>query len=127
HHDGLPFVRPSRTAMRRRIIDHRSLAFRILPLLAIDEAILAESLANPSLFPLLEVFLNRGEALESERGYIDAWLNRPGVRALFSPPKTMTAEWEETYSLDGFPVSKFLRILPLDEYQASSGTSISCL
>jgi hypothetical protein len=39
-------------------------------------------------------------------------VNRPGVRALVSPPKTLTVKWEETYSLDGFPVSKFLRILP---------------
>lgn len=74
--------------------------------------ILAEFAASPSLFSLLEFYLTWGEAKESERAYIDAWLDKPGIRALVSPPKPLTSEWQKTYSLAEFPVSKFLRILP---------------
>jgi hypothetical protein len=74
--------------------------------------ILAEFLASPSLFSLLEFYLTWDEAKESEKAYIFSWLNKPGIRALVSPPKPLTVEWQKTYSLAEFPVSKFLRILP---------------
>lgn len=78
--------------------------------------ILAESLANPSLFSDLEFYLTwehgRNVNQLAIKDYVEPWLRRPGVRALVSPPKALTVKWEETYSLAGFPVSKFLRILP---------------
>jgi KAP family P-loop domain len=85
---------------------------KFIALTSVYPEILVESLVNPSLFRLLEFYLTWGEAKEGEKDYIESWLNKPGVRALVCPPKTLTVEWEEKCSLDGFPVSKFLRILP---------------
>jgi hypothetical protein len=78
--------------------------------------ILDEYLADDSFFQDLEFYLTwektRNVNQLAIKGHVEPWLRRPGVRALVSPPKTLTVEWDETYSLQNFPVSKFLRILP---------------
>lgn len=78
--------------------------------------ILTDSKANDSFFEELEFYLTWGKTksvsqLASDVS-IEQWLQRPGVRALIDPPKTLTAAWKNTYSLGRFPVSKFLRVLP---------------
>ena len=83
-----------------------------LPSQACIPDILAESLANPSFFSDLETYLTWDTVKEGEKDYLEYWLNKPGVRTLVSPPKKLTVEWDETFSLRGFPTSKFLRILP---------------
>jgi hypothetical protein len=78
--------------------------------------ILAESLANDDFFRDLEFYLTWEKTKDVDQlggnDYVERWLRRPGVRALVSPPAALTGEWAKTYSLDGFPVSKFLRVLP---------------
>jgi len=78
---------------------------------------LAESVADPSFFQKLEFYLTWGKTgmqkniADADKNYVERWL-RPGVRALVTPPKTLTAAWANTYSLERFPVSKFVQILP---------------
>jgi hypothetical protein len=77
---------------------------------------LAESLANASFFRNLELYLTWENTTTGEnlalKDYLEGWLRRPGVRGLVAPPKMLTVEWKNTYSLERFPVSKFVQILP---------------
>jgi hypothetical protein len=77
---------------------------------------LAESLANASFFQRLEFYLTWESTTRAEnlgyKDYVESWLRRPGVRGIVAPPKTLTVGWKNTYSLERFPVSKFVQILP---------------
>ncbi|MGD0800125.1 MAG: P-loop NTPase fold protein [Terracidiphilus sp.] len=72
--------------------------------------ILAESLKNAALFKDIEIYLTYGESERND--YLEAWLDKPGVRGLLTPPSDLTTVWQNTFSLGNFPVSKFVRILP---------------
>jgi hypothetical protein len=77
---------------------------------------LTESLEHNSFFRELEFYLIFGQTRNvdqlASKDYIEQWLRKPGVRALFVPPRTLTTAWKNTFSLERFPVSKFVKVLP---------------
>jgi hypothetical protein len=89
---------------------------KFIALTSVYPEMLAESLEHESFFHELEFYLTFGQTrnvdqLASE-DYVEQWLRKPGVRTLFVPPRTLTTAWKNTYSLERFPVSKFVRVLP---------------
>jgi hypothetical protein len=89
---------------------------KFLALITAYPDVLTESMADAYFFLELEFYLVWGKKDNANQAasevYLEQWLRRPGVRALICPPKKLTVAWENTYSLQRFPVSKFVRILP---------------